>query len=66
MSRAHLVSLTTTRKDEFVMQIISTQKLCGYPVLEIRRLMRAGAGSLRLNPKPFGYETDSPLGPQRA
>ena len=45
MSRAHLVSLTTTRKDEFVMQIISTQKLCGYPVLEIRRLMRAGAGS---------------------
>lgn len=27
------------------MQIISGQKLCGYPVLEIRRLMRAGAGS---------------------
>lgn len=27
------------------MQIISSQKLCGYPVLEIRRLMRAGAGS---------------------
>jgi DNA-binding MarR family transcriptional regulator len=38
------LQLTTTRKDEFVMQIISTQKLCGYPVMEIRRLMRAGAG----------------------
>lgn len=43
----HLVLLTTYNQLErikCVMQIVSSQKLCGFPVMEIRRLMRAGAG----------------------